>query len=53
MLIVFRWGGISTLFLEWAPSINANIFSHLEEMLNISTANDSTYTVVWPKALIP
>ena len=23
----FRWGGISTLFLGWTPSTNANIFS--------------------------
>ena len=33
-------GGTSTLFLEWAPSTNTNIFSHfnahLGEMLNIS-----------------
>ena len=44
-----RWGGISTLFLKWTPSTNANIYSHyyapFAKMLNISTANDSTLTV--------
>ena len=42
-------GGISTSFLGWTPSTNANIFSHyyahLGETLNISTANDCTITV--------
>ena len=42
-------GDISTLFLKWTLSKNANIFSryhvHLGEMLNISSANDSTFTV--------
>ena len=44
-----RSGGTSTLFLEWTPSRNANIFSrfyaHSGKTLNISTANDSTFTV--------
>ena len=26
--VFIRCGGISTLFLEWIPSTNANIFSH-------------------------
>ena len=45
-----RWGGVSTLLLEWTPSTNANILSryyaHLGETLNISPANDSTFTVI-------
>ena len=44
-----RWGGASTLFLKWTPSTIANIFScyyaHFGKMLNISTTNDSTFTV--------
>ena len=46
----FRWGGIYTLFLKRAPSTNANIFSrcyaHFGKTLNITTANDSTFTVL-------
>ena len=45
----FRQGGISNLLLEWTPSTDANTFSryyaHFGKMLNISTANDSTFTV--------
>ena len=45
----FCWGGISTLFLEWTPSTDTNIFFTLlrtyRETLNISTANDCTLTV--------
>ena len=44
-----HWGGTSTLFLNCTPSTNADICScyyvHLRETLNISTANDSTFTV--------
>ena len=46
----FCWEGISILFLEWAPSTNANIFSqyyaHFGKTLNISSANDSTFMVL-------
>ena len=42
----FHWGGISTLFLEWNPSKNANIFSryyaYFGKTLNIYIANIST-----------
>ena len=30
-----RWGGISTLFLEWTPSTNANIFFAILLILGI------------------
>ena len=46
----YRSGGISTLFLKWTLSTNANIFSryyaHFGKTLNISSANDSTFTVL-------
>ena len=52
----FRWQGILTLFLGWNPSTNAKIFSryyaHLGETLNISTANDCTFTVPFAPAKI-
>ena len=46
----FHWGGISTLLFKWTLSTNTDIFcryfAHFREMLNISTATDSTFTVV-------
>ena len=49
-MLISRWGGISTLFLKWTPSTNANSFScsnaHFGKTLNISIASDSTFTVL-------
>ena len=45
----FRWGSISTLFLEWTPSTNTNIFScyyaHMKENVKYFYRNDSSFTV--------
>ena len=46
---VFCWSCVSTLLLKWTPSTNTSIFcrcyAHFGKMLNIFTANDSTFTV--------
>ena len=40
----FRWSGISTLFSKTLTFFSHN-YAHLGEKLNLSTANDSTFTV--------
>ena len=47
----FRWGCISTLFLECTPSTNIKIcsryYAHLGETSYISTADDFIFTILF------